>query len=94
MLTFSDVYIFPKKGKCRLNLGASPQAPGIYRIVNQGRGAKDKTEAANNSLRLFPGHLQALGSLPSVALSSYKTVINYTNCLEVIFIQTLIIFCF
>jgi hypothetical protein len=60
-------------------MGASPQAPGIYRIEDQGRGNKDKTEAANYSLRLFPGLLQALGSLPSVVLSSCKTVDNYTN---------------
>jgi hypothetical protein len=62
--------------------------------MNQGRGSKDKTEAASYSLRLFPGHLQALGSLPSVALSSCKTVNNDTNCLEVIFIRTLVILCF
>jgi len=65
ILTFSDVYVFPKKGKGRLNLGASPQAPGIYRIADQGRANKDKTEAVIYNLRLFPGLLQALGSLPS-----------------------------
>jgi hypothetical protein len=75
----------------RFNLGASPQAPGIYRIVNQGRDVRDKTEAASYSLRLFPGYLQALGSLPSVALSSCKTVNNYTNFSEVIFIRAWVI---
>jgi hypothetical protein len=76
---YFDIFRFShffNEGKGRSNLGASPQAPGIYRIVNQGRDVKDKTEAANYSLRLFPGYLQALGSLPSVALSSCKTVDN------------------
>jgi len=78
----------------RFNLGASPQAPGIYRAVNQGRANKNKAEAVIYNLRLFPGYLQALGSLPSVALSSCKTVNNYTNFSEVIFIDAPVIFRF
>ena len=40
--TLFGVRIFPQKGKDRLNMGASPQAPGIYRIVDQERECQDK----------------------------------------------------
>jgi hypothetical protein len=54
------------------DLGASPQAPGIYRVWTKEENLK--TRRGLLSPHLFPGLLQALGSLPSVALSSCKNV--------------------
>jgi len=50
----------------RFNLGASPQAPGIYRIRDQGRVNKDKTEAANPASASSPVFCRRSGRFPAL----------------------------
>ncbi len=67
------------KGIFPFNLGASPQTPGVYRVVDQSmRSLKEK----GRTFKYGPHTsviLPALGSLPSVALSSGRISIKYIN---------------
>jgi hypothetical protein len=63
--------------KDRFDLGASPQAPGIYRVWT--REEIEEKDGGFSGPHLFPGLSRALGSLPSVALSSLENV--KTECL-------------
>jgi len=58
-------------------MGASPQTPGVYRIGDQSM----KPGKAKGRITKYGPHtsviLQALGSLPSVALSSGRMKVKY-----------------
>jgi hypothetical protein len=71
-----QVFTHDKKEYCLFDVGASPHAPGVYRFVEYRMGRKGKGRANMPCPSVYPP-ASALGSLPSVALSSGQVRILY-----------------